>query len=176
MTVIYPEATPAYGNTSVTAVLTIAAPTAPDLSSEVNAVSSVDVSCYLYGDFSASSNTNKGNAPQRLCTTDQLEQLGSTTYTVADLQYLYDPQEDDADEANKAKVTLAEGVELWLVERNGLSAREVDKAAGQLVNLHHVRLGKQNRTKAGDGEFTEYSITQSVIYIEPPVFDVALVA
>lgn len=176
MTVIYPEAVKAQGNTSVKVVQTIAVPASPDLSTEINAVSSVDVSCYLYGDLVATSTTNKGEAPRRLCTTQVLQQFGNTTYEITDLQYVYSPQDDDADDNNAAKAALVEGTEVWLIERRGLSARNDAWAAGQIVNVHHVKLGPQNRTTTGDGEFDEVAITQSVIYLEPPYYDSEIVA
>lgn len=176
MTVIYPEAVKAQGNTSVKVVQTIANTEAPDLSTEINAVTSVDLSCFLYGDLVATSTTNKGEAPRRLCTTQVLQQFGNTTFEITDLQYVYSPQEADSDDNNAAKEVLVEGAEVYLVERRGLSARNDAWAVGQIVNVHHVKLGPQNRTTTGDGEFDEVSITQSVIYLTPPTYDAAIVA
>jgi hypothetical protein len=176
MTVIFPEAVKAQGNTSVKVVTTIASPSAPSLATEIGAVSSVDVSCFLFGDFSAMATTAKGEAPRRLCTTETLQEFGNTSYEISDIQYVYSPQDDDTDNANKAKAALTEGAEVWLVERLGLNARTGTYAAGQFVNLHHVRLGPQNRTKTGDGEFDQFSITQSVIHVEPPFYDVEIAA
>jgi hypothetical protein len=44
------------------------------------------------------------------------------------------------------------------------------------VDVWHVRLGPQNRSTTGDGEFDEYSVTQSVIALEPPEYGVLIVA
>lgn len=176
MSVIFPEATKSQGNTSVLVVQTIANMTAPDLSSELQAVTTVNASCYLYGDLNPTISTAKGEAPRRLCTTEVFQQFGNTTYEIPDLTYVYDPQEDDTDEANEAKAALVEGSEVFLVIRRGLNARTVALAAGQLVDVWHVRLGPQNRSVTGDGEFDEYAITQSVIPLEPPEYGVAIVA
>lgn len=176
MTVVFPEATKAQGNTSVTVVQDIADVTAPSLASEINAASSVNVSCYLYSGGTGSSNTNTGEAPARICTTDRLQQFGNTTYEVSDLQYVYNPQGDGADEANAAKAALVEGTDVYLVIRKGLNARTSAYAAAQLVDIWHVKLGPQNRGVTGDGEFDEYSVTQSVIALEPPEYDVEIAA
>lgn len=176
MTVIFPEAVKAQGNTSVKVVTAIADPAAPKLATELNAASSVDVSCYLFGDFAATATTNKGEAPRRLCSVETLQEFGNTSYEITDIQYVYDPQASSSDAANKAKAALTEGAEVWLVERLGLNARTGAFAATQKVNLHHVRLGPQNRTKTGDGEFDQFSITQSVIHVEPPYYDVTIAA
>lgn len=176
MSVLFPEATKVQGNTSVVVVQTIANMAAPDLSSEVGAASSVNVSCFLYGDLNPTVTTNKGEAPRRLCTTQVFQQFGNTTYEVPDLQYVYDPQDDDLADANKAKAALAEGDEVYLVIRRGLNAQSDAVAAGDLVDVWHVRLGPQNRSTTGDSEFDEYSITQSVIALGPPEYSVAIVA
>lgn len=176
MTVLYPEATPAQGNTSVVVVQTIADKNAPKLATEINAASSVNISCYLYGQLEATSNQNKGTAPNRMCDTVTLEILGNTTYSLAGLEYLFDPQGDAADDPNKAKTTLAPGAEVWLVVRKGLSARNTAYAASQKVDLHHVRLGVQNDVTVGDGEFAEYAKRQEVVYIEPPIYGVTVAA
>lgn len=176
MPVLFPDAVKVQGNTSVTVVQTIANINAPDLSSEINAVSSVNVSCFLYSGGVGTSTTNKGEAPRRLCTTQTFQQFGNTSYEVTDLMYVYDPQLDDADDANAAKAALAEGSEVYLVIRKGLDAQNTAHAVGQKVDVWHVRLGPQNRGVTGDGEFDEFAIVQSVIALNPPAQDVAIVA
>ena len=177
MSVIFPEATKAQGNISVTVVASVADTDAPDLSSEINAAGSVNVSCFLYDNGSVvNATTNKVTANARLCTTEQFQQFGNTTYEVSDLIYVYDPQASGTADENKAKTLLAEGSDVYLVERLGLDAQTTAYAAAQLVNVYHVRLGPQNRTRQGDAEAAEFSITQSAILLEPPVYDVAIVA
>lgn len=177
MTVLFPEAVKAQGNHSVTVVQTLPDSDAPKLT-EVNGTGSINVSCFLFGTggFAATSTTNKGEAPPRLCTTETFQEFGNTSYEISDLQYVYDPQGDPTEDANRAMAALTPGTEVYLIERLGLDAKTAPYAVGQKVNVHHVRVGPQNRTKTGDGEFDQFSITQSVIHIEPPVYDVALVA
>ena len=178
MTVLFPEAVKAQGNTSVTVAQTVTT-TGPLIATEVNAATSVDVSCFLYSGGAGTSSQNKGAAPDRLCSTDSFEQFGRTTYTVSDLTYVYDPQAEPEDDSNAARTALTEGSDVWLVVRRGLSAQSDPYAVGQLVDLWHVRLGRQNKTTTGGetaGEFDEFSITQTVIVLEPPIEDVALVA
>lgn len=176
MTVTFPEGTKAQGNISVRVVQTIADPEAPKLATEVNAVTSVDVSCFLYGGGIGTSTQNKGEAPKRICATDTFQQFGNTTYEVSDLQYAYDPQQALTAAVNKARQILEPGTEVWLVVRLGLAAQTEEWDEGQFVDLWHVRLGRQNKTTTGDGEFDELSITQGVIVLRAPVEDVALVA
>jgi len=175
MSVLFPEATKAQGNISVTVVASIDDTSAPSLATDVNATSSVNVSCFLYDNGSVvNATTNKVTANARLCTTEQFQQFGNTTYEVSDLIYVYDPQASGSADENQAKDLLDEGSDVYIVERNGLDARTSAYAAAQLVNIYHVRLGKQNRTRQGDAEAAEFSITQSAILLEPPVYDVAI--
>lgn len=175
MTVVFPEATKVQGNTSVTVVQTIADMAAPKLATEINAATSVNVSCFLYSGGVGTSTTNKGEAPRRLCTTETFQQFGNTTYEVTDLMYVYDPQGDDADEANEAKAALTEGSDVYLVIRKGLDAQSTAYATTQQVDVWHVRLGPQNRSQTGDDDFSEFAITQSVIVLESPEYDAAIV-
>lgn len=176
MTVLFPEAVKSQGNQSITVVQTIADRNAPSLASEINAASSVDVSCFLYSGGMGTKTTNKGEAPKRICTTDQFQQFGNTTFEISDLSYVYDPQADGAADENKAKTALVEGTNVYLVVRNGLSAKTDPYAATQLVDVWHVRLGPQNRGATGDGEFDEFAITQPVIVLDAPNYDVAIAA
>lgn len=176
MTVLFPEAVKAMGNTSVTVVQTIADTNAPTLT-EINAATSVNVSCFLFtGSGAATATTNTGDAPARLCSTQTFQELGNTSYSVGDLQYVYDPQAEDTDDANKARTALTPGSEVYLVYRYGMSAQEVPYAADQKVDIWKVRLGPQNKTQTGDGEFDQLSITQSVVVTAPPVTDVPIAA
>lgn len=176
ITVLFPEATKAQGNISVTVVQTIADMAAPKLATEINAASSVNVSCFLYNGGMGTLTQNKGEAPRRLCTTDTFQQFGNTSYDVSDLSYLYNPQEDDADPANEAKAALTEGTDVYLVVRKGLDAQTSAYATGQLVDVWHVRLGPQNRSMTGDGEFDEFAITQSAIVLKAPAYDAVIAA
>lgn len=175
MTIVFPEATKVQGNTSVTVVQTVADMAAPKLATEINAASSVNVSCFLYSGGVGTSTTSKGEAPRRLCTTETFQQFGNTSYEVTDLMYVYNPQGDDTDEANEAKAALTEGTDVYLVIRKGLDAQSAAYAVDQRVDVWHVRLGPQNRSQTGDDEFAEFAITQPVIVLEAPEYDAAIV-
>lgn len=174
MTVLFPEAEKAQGNTAVVVAQTIANPLEPKLT-EINAVTSVNASCFLYSGGVGTSTQNKGEAPARLCTTDRFQQFGNTTFEVSDLQYVYSPQGDDEDDSNSLSVALEPGTEVWLVVRRGPSATMAAFAVGQKVDLWHVEVGVRNKTQTGDGEFDEFSITQVARVISRPIEDVALV-
>lgn len=168
MTVIYPEATPVQGNTKLKAVLTIATPASPSLGTEIDAASSVDVSCFVR-DWNPEINSNTGNAPSRVCTTVQLPVEGNTQFNAIEVRYVYDPQADDSTDDNKAKALLVRGTEFYMVVRKGLDAQATDFAVGQRVEVWRFRAGRQNKVRSGTDEFSEYEISQQLFPLAEPV-------
>lgn len=171
MTVLYPEAVKFQGNVAVKAVLSIADVAAPKLATEINAVTSVDLSCYLR-DFAPPITLNSGTAPARLCTTIQLPSEGNAEYGALPLRYVYDPKTAPTTDGNKALATLAPGASIFFVVRKGLDARGAVWAATQRVEVWQGRMGKvQSRTRSGDDEFAELEIEQLFIPTAIPNFD-----
>jgi hypothetical protein len=168
MTVIYPEATPAQGNTKVKVVTTIASKAAPSLASEVNAVTSLDISCYIR-DWNPEIASNSGVAPARLCTKEQMPQEGRTQFSAIEIRYVYDPQGADSTDANKAKALLTEGTSFNAVVRKGPDAQDTAFAATQKVEVWAFRAGRQNKVRSGDDEFAEFEISQMLYPTSAPV-------
>lgn len=169
MTVIFPEATKAQGNKSVVVIQTVADPTAPKLATEINAATSVNASFYFYGGFNPTAEPNKGSAPSRLADTVEREEFGKTKFSIGDLSYVVDPQGEDTDEPNLLKAALPEGGDIWILERRGLNAKTAALATTQKVRMHHVTVGPQVGGETSEDEFAEFNMTQSVMYVEPPV-------
>lgn len=169
MTVVFPDAVKQQGNTSVVFVSTVADPTAPKLATEINAGTSVNVSCFLYSGGDVTSTQNTGAAPRRLCTTTELQQFGTKTTAITDVQYVYSPQGAPTDPSNAAKTALVEGTVWYMIQRRGLSATTSALATTQKVKVTKVQVGAQNEGVTGTGEFDEFSITQSIIALSPPV-------
>lgn len=166
MTIISPEGTPTLGNTKVKAVLAIADLLAPKLATEINAVTSLDLSCFLYpGGWAPGATTGKGTKPSRLCSKREQQQFNRTAYEMGDLTYVYDPQGADTVDANKAKAMLVPALKIYLVERLGLDAELTAFAVSQKVRTHYVALGPQIPSGDRTDENGEFFITQSVIYV-----------
>lgn len=173
MTVIYPEGTPTLGNTKVKAAVAVADLEAPKLATEINAASSVDLTCFLYpAGWNPSATQAKGTKPARLCTTTQSESLNRTTWTLPALQYVYDPQADDETDENKAKALLTEGTEIFIVERMGLDGQDAAFAVGQRTRTHHIRVGTQVPSGDRTDENGEFFIMQEAVYVVDPVVGV----
>lgn len=166
MTVVYPEGTPTLGNTKVAAVLSVAAIAAPKLATEISAVTSVDLSCYLMASgFNPTATTNKGTKPRRLCSKRTLEQFNASTYGFDALQYVHNPQGADIAVGNEARKLLVEGTKLYLVERQGLDAQNDGWTVAEQVITHYVEMGPQIRSGDRTDENGEFYITQEVVYL-----------
>ena len=173
---IDPTGVTAQGNVKVIYVATIADPTAPKLT-ETGAASSLDLSCFLYeGGWAPTQDTAKGPAPRRLCSRIVYEKFGTTTQSLADLQYAVQPQAAAASDGKKAMEKLVEGATGWLVERLALDAVTVDMAIGQFVNVRPVVFGPQLISGDTSDEFAEFMITQPVSQTGPTRVNRAMVA
>ena len=172
MTIIMPDGVPTLGATAVKAVVAVADMTAPLLATELEATSSVDISLFLSAaGWNPNAASNKGTRPARLGSKTQRDTFNRTTYSLATLQYVYDPQGDDTVAENKAKALLLEGVTIYLVERLGLDAEDDAWAVGQKTRTHKVTLGVQSVGGDRTDENGEFVLMQDAIYanLEGPV-------
>jgi len=159
---IFPAGVNAQGAVKVIWVESIANTAAPKLT-ELNAGTSIDLSLMIYeGGWQPGVNANKVSAKRRLASRKVYEKFGTTTETLGDLQYSFDPQAASGSDGKKAYEALTEGSTGYFVERLGLDASTVDAAVGQFVNVYPVVLGPQ--TIAGDtaDEAAEFQVTQPV--------------
>lgn len=168
MTVIYPEATPVQGYTSLVLMTDVTTPTAVSLAGEINDASSVNVSCFVR-DFNPEMTNNTGTAPARLCTTVQLPVEGNTQFSPIEVRYVYDPQGADSTDDNKAKAFLTRGTEFYALVRKGFDAQADAFAATQRYELWKFRAGRQNKVRSGEDEFAEYEISQQWFPLLEPV-------
>jgi hypothetical protein len=169
MTVIFPEATPVLGNLKVAVLDTVATTTAPDLSSEIGAAGTVDISCFIRN-WNVEISTNTGTAPPRVCTTLDLPQSGRSSMSPIELRYIYDPQDaDDSSDENTLKAKLVEGTELFVVVRKGIPYATAF-TAGDAVETYKVRVGRQNRVTSGDDDLAEFEISQYLYPIALPAY------
>ena len=176
MTVVFPEGVSAEGNIKVTFVSTIAATTKIPTVAELSATGTVDLSCYITGDFEISREQSTGE-DRRLCSKEVFQQLGRVTNSVPATDYVYEPQAAAASPTNKAYDTLKKDVSGYLVIRYGLDARAVAWAVTQKVDVVPIKCGVQRKlgTTGGD-EFSKLRIQQMFSVTGPMVEDVAVAA
>lgn len=165
MTIVMPEGTPTLGAVKVKAVLAITDPEAPKLATEINAATSVDISCHLLADgWSPTAETAKQTKKRRLCSKKDTEQLSVTSYRVAALRYVHDPQADDAAPGNEAREALKEGLKWHFLERQGKDAQVDPFAIGDRTRDHYLVLGPQIEMNDPD-ENGEFYVMQEVAYV-----------
>lgn len=167
MTVITPEASTVSGNTKVAFLAAVAVQTAVDLSSEIGAVTTLDVSMFVR-DWDPQISTNEGSAPPRLGTTAQMPVEGYSQFSAVDLRYVYDPQAATSTDDNKARLLLAQNSEHFVIVRKGI-AFTTAFAVGQYYELWKVRAGRQNYVRSGTDEFAEFEIQQKLFPLLEPV-------
>lgn len=159
---IFPAGVNAQGAVKVIWVETIANPAAPTLA-EINAGTSLDLSLTMYeGGWQPGVTANKVSAKRRLASRKVYEKFGTTTETLGDLQYSFNPQAAAGSDGKKAYEALTEGSTGFFVERLGLDAETVDVATGQFVNVYPVVCGPQTISGDTADEAAEFQVTQPV--------------
>jgi hypothetical protein len=139
-----------------------------------------ELMCYLTkGTFGVTSETERGT-DDRECTLVSAEVMGNTKYGMNDLEYVWEPQDADADSpTNKALNLLGPregGATGFIVVRYGID-QGTALAAGQLVDKLPVTLGPQiPKSVDGSNPAEKLKITQSVAVGQGAVFGVPLVA
>jgi hypothetical protein len=130
-------AVPADGNVKVVLVTTIADTAAPTVA-ELNAVTSVDISCYLTSDGFTPSLNEQVIADERLCSTATYEQPGRSQRSL-DVVYI---DNTNTAEDNDAKDTLVPGVAQYLVVRRGIAFDTTFVATTQKVSVWPIKPGQ----------------------------------
>lgn len=131
--------TPADGNVKVVWVTTIADTAAPS-ATELNAVTSIDLSCYLTADGFTPGLDEAVIADDRLCDTETFEQPGRSQRT---LSVTYIDNSNTADD-NDAYETLVPGTAGYIVVRRGKAYAGDFTATTDKVDVWPVKCGKQN--------------------------------
>jgi len=152
-------------------VETLANPLAPDLSTEINAVSSVALECLVVGQFDIDFSVDRTQL-RRMCSRQVRERSGPVTYSIQDLFVVYDPQ-DMAAPVSAAYAALQDGATGYLVERRGVHV-DTAWAVGDLVRVIPVEVANANPAPAEDDNELQARIAFTVIGEVQK--DVALVA
>jgi len=139
----------------------------------------VELMCYLTkGTFGMSSDTQKGT-DDRECTLVSAEVMGNTTYSLNDLEYVWEPQDDGTSPTNKAFNLLGPrtgGGTGFLIVRYGV-LQDTPLAVGDIVDQLPVTLGPQlPKSVDGSNPAEKLKITQSVVIGQGAKFDQVLVA
>lgn len=165
MTILFPEGTKSLGNTAIVLATTIADETAAKIT-EVTGAGAVNASCFFYNVPQATTTAARGDKPRRACERKSRQGFGIETTELESLQYTHDPQGAPEADANKVRTLATPYTTKYVVMRDGLPAETESLAVGDIVNIHKVELGPQNRTRTGDDDQAEFSITQDVTVVQ----------
>lgn len=141
----------------------------------LNGATAVELTCYLTkGTLGISAETETGT-DERECTAQVFEVLGKTTWTVNDLEYVWEPQAAPSSPTNKAYDTLKKGTTGFLILRFG---KDVDTApaVGDKVWQIPVTLGAQVPKQREGNAAEKLKITQKVVVSGNVVQDAVLIA
>lgn len=117
-------------------------PTATLSVAVLGGATAVELICYLTkGTLGVGAETERGT-DERECTTQVFEVLGTTTWSVNDLEYVWEPQATVPSATNKAYETLVKGTPGFITIRFGLDSGTA-LAIGQKVWQWPITVGEQ---------------------------------
>jgi len=147
-----PAAVESNGTVLVIFFTAVADINAPKLS-EVTAVSSLDLSCYLTGDGLNTDTSENNIEDPRLCSKQTFESPGDFSRTL-ELTYVFNPESPDDDEA---RITLARGTKGYIGIRWAVDSEQAI-AVGDIFDVYPVTMGAQR--KQTPGRNSVHKITQ----------------
>ncbi|MDN4174735.1 hypothetical protein QWY28_17370 [Nocardioides sp. SOB77] len=160
MTTIYePDEVGVLGGTKIKVCAAIVDPAAPKLATEVNALTSHDVSL-TFLQWNPTVTENTGTSPKAVGQKRQYPRPGQAQYAPIEVRYRCDPQADDDDPNNKAKAMLTEGTKQDVLVRKGPDAEDVPFAIGDRTETWRVLCGRQSVVPSGDDDFAVWVVVQ----------------
>lgn len=155
------------------AVADMTAPTA----AEINAVSGLNITCFLLAEQDGVTGTaEKVRLARLLCETSTTEGLGERSWSLADLMGVFDPQAASGDDSKKAFELFRESQAGYLIRRQGVvSGADADVTAGQFVDVFKVEVAEATPGKTSTGTDGIYSFMAPVALLDKE-FNVAVAA
>lgn len=175
---VKPQKVTANGKDSWFWVPAIASLTAPS-ATEINAVSGVNISCFLLAEQEGVTGTvEKVSLARLLCETSTTEALGEQTWSLADIQGVFDPQAAAGAPGKTAWDEFQDPINAgFLVRRQGVIAYSdtPEAAAGQFVDAFKVEVSQATPGKSSNDASGIYTFTAGVALLDK-AFNVAVVA
>lgn len=145
---------------------------------EINAVTGLNISCFLLAEQEGvTGDAEKVRLARLLCETTTTEALGEQTWSLADIQGVFDPQGALASDGKKAWEKFKDGANGYLIRRQGVTAYSdtPEAATGQFFDVFKVEVGKATPGKSSTGSDGIYTFTAPVALLDQR-FNVAAVA
>ena len=130
--------------------------------SEINAITGLNITCFLLAEQDGVTGTaEKVQLARLLCETTTTEGLGEQTWSLADLVGVFDPQAAAGSTGKKAWDLFKDGAEGYLIRRQGVKAdSETPEAVdGQFVDVFKVQVGAATPGKTATDSSGIYSFT-----------------
>lgn len=172
---IKPQKKTANGKDSWWAVPTVADLDAPT-ALEVNAALGLNITCFLLAEQEGiTGNTSKIALARLLCETSTTEGIDTTTWSMADLVGVFDPQAAGAADGKKAWALFKGGFTGYFVRRQGVvSDVDADVTVGEFVDVVPVETGPATPGKTANDASGIYSFTATVAVTDTPSFNVVV--
>ena len=166
-----PASTPSDGYVLYKWVTTIATKTAPSLATELNAASSLDITCYLKEHWGAETQVEEVE-DWRACLRQVLSTPGTQKLTLKPLIITHDVQ-NAASVANKAYAALTPLTSGFIVVRYGIDV-DTALAASQMVDVFPVTIASKDKVPAERN--SQLKATVSVMLRDTPAYDATIAA
>lgn len=163
---VKPQKTTANGKDSWFAAPVIANMEAPT-AIEGNAVSGLNFTCFLLAEQEGvTGTTEKVTLARLLCETSTTEGLGEQTWSLADIQGVFDPQAAAGSTGKLAWEFFKDGWEGYFLRRQAVIADTGDLVAGQFVDVFKVEVGKATPGKNATDASGIYTFSASVALLD----------
>lgn len=174
---VKPKKTTANGKDSWWLVPAIASMTAPK-KTEIDAAGGLNISCFLLAEQEGiTSTTEKVTLARLLCETTTTEGIGDTTFSMSDVQGVFDPQAAAGSDGKKFWELVKDGFTGYAVRRQGVKANvESTVTVGEFVDVMPIEMGPATPTKSATDASGIYTFTAAVAVTGTPEFNVAVVA
>lgn len=137
-------------------------------------------SLHLYTPFNVTPTQNTGEGPRKLGATSVPTENGLVNYPAVEIQYSYKPQALGTPGAagNELYELLVPGTQITVVVLDDKAGDISSVTAGDVCDVYLMECGVRRKGQTGDGEFDQFSVTQSLIVVggEPVAEDHVLAA
>lgn len=145
---------------------------------EIDAAGGLNISCFLLAEQEGiTSTTEKVTLARLLCETTTTEGIGETTYSMADVQGVFNPQAASGSDDKKFWELVKDGFTGYAVRRQGVKANvEATVTVGEFVDVMPIEMGRAAPGKSATDASGIYTFTAAVAVTGTPKFNVAVVA
>lgn len=135
---------------------------------EVNSGSGLNITCFLLAEQEGVTSTvEKVRLARLLCETSTTEGLGEQTFSLSDIQGVFDPQAAAGSDGKKAWELFEDGASGYLVRRQGVvSATDAAVTTGQFVDVFAVDVAPAVPGKTSNDSSGIYTFTAGVALLD----------